>query len=36
MGRYHFYDESPNEYSFTDEDLGLTTDELNFDQYNFY
>ena len=36
MGRYHFYDESPNEYSFTDEDLGLTTDESNFDQYNFY
>jgi hypothetical protein len=36
MGRYHFYDESPNEYSFTDEDLGLTTDEPNFDQYNFY
>jgi hypothetical protein len=32
MGRYHFYDKSPNEYFFTDEDLGLT----NFDQYNFY
>jgi hypothetical protein len=36
MGRYHFYNESPNEYSFTDEDLGLTTDESNFDQYDFY
>jgi hypothetical protein len=32
MGRYHFYDESPNEYSFMDEDLGLTTDESNLDQ----
>jgi hypothetical protein len=32
----HFYAKSPNEYSFTDEDLGLTTDEPNFDQYNFY
>jgi hypothetical protein len=21
MGRYHFYEESPNEYSFTNEDL---------------
>jgi hypothetical protein len=30
MGRYHFYDKSPNEYSFMDEDLGLTTDESNF------
>jgi hypothetical protein len=36
MGRYHFYDESPNKYSFTDEDLGLTTDESNFDHYDFY
>jgi hypothetical protein len=29
MGRYHFYEKSPNEYSFMDEDLGLTTDESN-------
>jgi hypothetical protein len=36
MGRYHFYDESPNDYCFTDEDLGLTTDESDFDQYDFY
>jgi hypothetical protein len=36
MGRYHFYDESPNDYSFMDEDLGLTTDESNFDQDDFY
>jgi hypothetical protein len=36
MGRYHFYDESPNEYSFMDEDFGLTTDKSNFDQYDFY
>jgi hypothetical protein len=36
MGRYHFYDESPNEYSFTDEDLGLSTDKPNFDHYDFY
>jgi hypothetical protein len=36
MGRYHFYNESPNEYSFTDEDLGLTTDKSNFDHYDFY
>jgi hypothetical protein len=36
MVRYHFYDESPNKYSFTDEDLGLTTDESNFDHYDFY
>ena len=36
MGRYHFYNESPNEYSFTDEDLGLTTDESDFDHYDFY
>ncbi len=28
--------ESPNEYSFMDQDLGLTTEECNFDQYNFY
>jgi hypothetical protein len=26
MGRYHIYDKSPNEYSFMDENLGLTTD----------
>jgi hypothetical protein len=32
----HYYAKSPNEHSFTDEDLGLTTDETNFDQYNFY
>jgi hypothetical protein len=36
MEKYHFYDQSPNEYSFTDDDLGLTTDESNFDQYSFY
>jgi hypothetical protein len=36
MGRYHSYDESPNDYSFMDEDLGLTTDESDFDQCNFY
>jgi hypothetical protein len=36
MGRYHFYNESPHEYSFTDEDLGLSTDEPDFDQYDFY
>jgi hypothetical protein len=36
MGRYHFYNESPNKYRFTDEDLGLTTDESDFDQYDFY
>jgi hypothetical protein len=35
MGRYHFYDESPNDCSFMDEDLGLTTDESNFDQCDF-
>jgi hypothetical protein len=27
MGRYHFFDESPNDYNFMDEDLGLTTDK---------
>jgi hypothetical protein len=36
MGRYHFYNESPNEYSFIDEDLGLSSDESDFDQYDFY
>jgi hypothetical protein len=36
MGRYHFYHESLNEYSFMDEDLGLTTDKSNFDHYDFY
>jgi hypothetical protein len=36
MGTYHFYDESPNEYSIMDEDLGLTIDESDFDQYDFY
>jgi hypothetical protein len=36
MGRYHVYNESPNEFSFMDEDLGLTTDESDFDQYDFY
>jgi hypothetical protein len=36
IGRYHFYDESPNEYSFMDENLGLTTGESNFDQYDCY
>jgi hypothetical protein len=36
MWRYHFYEESPNEYSFTNEDLGLSTDESNFDMYDFY
>jgi hypothetical protein len=35
MGRYHFYHESLNEYSFMDEDLGLTTDKSNFDHYDF-
>ena len=32
MGRYHFYDKSPNEYCLMDEDLSLTTDKSNFDQ----
>ena len=36
MGRYQFYDKSPNEYCFTDGDLGLTIDKSNFDQYDFY
>jgi hypothetical protein len=36
MGKYYFYNESPNEYSFMDEDLGLTTDNSNFDQNDFY
>jgi hypothetical protein len=36
MGRYHFYDESPNVYSFTDEDLGLSTYEPDFDQSHWY
>jgi hypothetical protein len=36
MGRYHFYDESPNVYSVTDKDLGLSTNEPDFDQYGFY
>ncbi len=37
FGRYHFYNESrPNEYSFIDEDLGLSTNESDFDQYDFY
>jgi hypothetical protein len=36
IGRYHFYNESHNEYSIMDEDLGLTTDESDFDQYDFY
>jgi hypothetical protein len=36
MGRYHFYNESPNVYSFTDKDLGLSTNEPDFDQYSFY
>jgi hypothetical protein len=36
MGRYHFYNESPDEYSLSDEDLGLSTDEPDFDQYDFY
>jgi hypothetical protein len=35
MWRYHFYNDSANEYSFTDEVLGLTTDKSNFDQYDF-
>ena len=36
IGRYSFYDESPNEYSFTNEDLGLSTNESDFDMYDFY
>jgi hypothetical protein len=36
MGRYHFNDKSPNEYSFTDENLGLSTNVPDFDQDNFY
>jgi hypothetical protein len=36
IGRYHFYEESPNEYSFTDGDLGLSTDESDFEMYDFY
>ncbi len=36
MGRYYFNNKPPNEYSFTDEDLGLSTNEPNFDQYDFY
>jgi hypothetical protein len=32
---YHFYNESPYDYCFTDEDLCLTTDESNFDEYKF-
>jgi hypothetical protein len=36
MGRYNFYDESPNEYSFINEDLGLSTEESVFDMYDFY
>jgi hypothetical protein len=36
MGRYLFYDESPNEYSFTNEDLWLSNDESGFDTYDFY
>jgi hypothetical protein len=36
MGRYHFYKESPNEYSFMNEDLGPTADESDFDHYDFY
>jgi hypothetical protein len=36
MGRYHFYNEFPNDYCFQDEDSGLSTDESYFDQYNFY
>jgi hypothetical protein len=35
-GGFHFYDESPNGYSFKDEDLGLATHESDFDQYDFY
>jgi hypothetical protein len=36
MRRYNFYDESTNEYSVINEDLGLSTDESNFDTYDFY
>jgi hypothetical protein len=36
MGRYHFYNESPNEYSFMNEDLGLPTDESNIVTYDLY
>jgi hypothetical protein len=36
MGRYHFYDYSPNEYCFMDEDLGWSEHwQSNFDQYDF-
>jgi hypothetical protein len=35
-GRISFYNESPNGYSFKDEDLGLAADESDFDQYDFY
>jgi hypothetical protein len=36
MGRYPFYNESSNEYSFTDEGLALAIHESNFDQFDFY
>jgi hypothetical protein len=36
MERYHFYNESRDEYSLSDEDLRLSTDEPDFDQYDFY
>jgi hypothetical protein len=36
MGRYHFYDKSTNEYSFTDDNLGLSINKSDFDQYDFY
>jgi hypothetical protein len=31
-----FYDESPNDYSFINEDLGLPLDEYDFDTNDFY
>jgi hypothetical protein len=36
IGRYYFYQESPNEYSFTGGDLGLSTSKPNFEMYDFY
>jgi hypothetical protein len=36
MGRYNFYDESPNKYSFLNENLGISTNASNFDTYDFY
>jgi hypothetical protein len=35
-GYYPFHNESPKEYSFTNEDLGLSTNKSDFDTYDFY